>query len=289
MSLFDELVNQAMLSGVALGTVRPAVEKELLHHDILREMSRAGLLTELTFNGGTCLRMCYDSRRLSEDLDFTGGSDFHPDQLADLKNTLESTLMEKYGLPVSVSEPQLQTENVSTWKLRLETQPWQKHLPTQRIHIDICALPSRRRRPSLLRNYYGVDMGTDGLVVQAESREEILADKWVALAMRPNRVQYRDLWDIIHLRQHGVELSSELVGLKLSDRGIAASIFRGNLRQRIEELAGDRRGHRQFTQEMRRFLPTAPAGQAFEDPNYWSALIGTIEQMRDRDREETQS
>ncbi|MDP6544287.1 MAG: nucleotidyl transferase AbiEii/AbiGii toxin family protein [Phycisphaerae bacterium] len=277
MDLFDELVTQALLSQAALGTVRPAVEKELLHHDILREMSRAGLLTGLTFIGGTCLRMCYGSQRLSEDLDFTGGSDFHPDKLTGLTNTLESTLMEKYGLPVSVSDPQLETGNVSTWKLRLETQPSQKQLPTQRIHIDICALPSHQQRPSLLRNHYGVDMGTDGLIVQAESREEILADKWVALAMRPNRVQYRDLWDIIYLQQRGVELSSTLVGLKLSDRGIATSAFGGNLQQRIDELAADERHRLQFTHEMRRFLPGVSAAQAFEDPKYWSIVIGALE------------
>jgi predicted nucleotidyltransferase component of viral defense system len=277
MNLFDELVTEALKSQAALGTVRPAVEKELLHHDILREMSRAGLLTGLTFIGGTCLRMCYGSQRLSEDLDFTGGRDFDPDQLMDLKNTLESTLMEKYGLPVFVSEPQLEVGNVSTWKLRLETQPSQKQLPTQRIHIDICALPSHQPRPSLLRNHYGVDMGSDGLIVQAESREEILADKWVALAMRPNRVQYRDLWDIIYLQQRGVELSSELVGLKLSDRGITTSAFRGNLQQRIDELADNEQHSRQFTQEMRRFLPAPLAAHAFDDPNYWSVLIRVLE------------
>ena len=37
---------------------------------ILREISRAGLLTSLTFINGTCLRSCYGSNRLSEDLDF---------------------------------------------------------------------------------------------------------------------------------------------------------------------------------------------------------------------------
>ncbi|MBL7218977.1 MAG: nucleotidyl transferase AbiEii/AbiGii toxin family protein, partial [Phycisphaerae bacterium] len=118
---------------------------------------------------------------------------------------------------------------------------------------------------------------SDGLIVQAESREEILVDKWVALAMRPNRVQYRDLWDIIYLQQRGVDLSSTLVGLKLSDRRITTSAFRGNLQQRIDELADDERHPRQFTQEMRRFLPAASTAQAFEDPNYWSALIHVLE------------
>ena len=51
MSLFDQLVNEALRSRAELTSLRPVVEKELLHHDILREMSEAGLLTGLTFIG----------------------------------------------------------------------------------------------------------------------------------------------------------------------------------------------------------------------------------------------
>lgn len=76
MSLFDQLVDEALHARADLSSLRPVVEKELLHHDILREMSAAGLLAGLTFMGGTCLRACYGSSRLSEDLDFTGGGDF---------------------------------------------------------------------------------------------------------------------------------------------------------------------------------------------------------------------
>ncbi|MBV5334648.1 MAG: nucleotidyl transferase AbiEii/AbiGii toxin family protein, partial [Sulfuricurvum sp.] len=57
---------------------------ELLQHDIIREMSIAGLLDTLTFIGGTCLRACYGSNRLSEDLDFTGGKNFNRAILSDL-------------------------------------------------------------------------------------------------------------------------------------------------------------------------------------------------------------
>jgi hypothetical protein len=38
--------------------------------------SESGLLTGLTFIGGTCLRACYGSARLSKDLDFIGGHGF---------------------------------------------------------------------------------------------------------------------------------------------------------------------------------------------------------------------
>lgn len=73
MSLFDQLVDEAIKNQQNLASMRMAVEKELLHHDILRVLSQAGLLIKLTFIGGTCLRACYGSNRLSEDLDFTGG------------------------------------------------------------------------------------------------------------------------------------------------------------------------------------------------------------------------
>ncbi len=88
MSLFDRLVDQALKNQSTLTPLRVVVEKKLLHHDILREMSVTGLLKRLTFIGGTCLRACYGSSRLSEDLDFTGGTDFHRDTLADLGQVL---------------------------------------------------------------------------------------------------------------------------------------------------------------------------------------------------------
>ena len=44
MSLFDRLVSQALAARPELTAVKAVVEKELLHHDILREMSGAGLL-----------------------------------------------------------------------------------------------------------------------------------------------------------------------------------------------------------------------------------------------------
>ena len=152
MSLFDQLVSQALQGQNTLTLLRPVVEKELLHHDILREMSTAGLLKNLTFIGGTCLRACHGSNRLSEDLDFTGGRNFEKEELSQLARTLINGLQLKYGLQVEVSEPIHTTGNVDTWKFRMTTRPQQKNLPAQRIHIDICAIPSYDRQPMVLRN-----------------------------------------------------------------------------------------------------------------------------------------
>lgn len=58
MKLFERLVDEAIRATPELTSLRTVVEKELLHHDILREMNAAGLLSSLTFIGGTCLRAC---------------------------------------------------------------------------------------------------------------------------------------------------------------------------------------------------------------------------------------
>jgi len=164
-----------------LAPLKSVVEKELLHHDILREMSEAGLLDGLTFIGGTCLRACFGSQRLSEDLDFTGGHNFKRATLKNLNYTIINRLYKKYGLHITISEPVKETGNVGTWKIKITTRPEQKNMPLQRINIDICAVPSYDARPVLLRNHYNIDMGTSGLIIQAQSRQEILADKFIEL------------------------------------------------------------------------------------------------------------
>lgn len=216
MSLFDRLVDEALRARADLASLRPVVETELLHHDILRELSEAGLLAGLTFVGGTCLRACYGSARFSENLDLTGGSDFRQRDLAELGNVLTKRLKDRYGLPVRVSEPTKTGGNASTWKLVIETRPGRRHLPAQRINLDICAIPSHDPRPMMLRNLYGVDLGTSGLILQAQSREELLADKVIAIAFRGNRIKNRDLWDIAWLIQQGIEPPVELIPAKFA-------------------------------------------------------------------------
>ena len=68
-------------------------------------------------------------------------------------------------------------------------------------------------------------MGTSGLILQAESREEILADKLLALALRPKRVKNRDLWDIAWLKRHNINLSAVLLSRKIADRRLAPEDF----------------------------------------------------------------
>jgi hypothetical protein len=116
-------------------------------------------------------------------------------------------------------------------------------------------------------------MGTEGLIVQIQSREEILADKWVALALRPNRIMYRDLWDILWLNRNNVQLNPELVFQKLNDRKKSRSEFFKPLLARVDELENDPQHQRMFQQEMERFLFASDQRGLLADPGFWNLLV----------------
>ncbi len=279
MNLFDQLVTEALKNQPNLSTLRIVVEKELLHHDILRVLSHNNLLANLTFIGGTCLRSCYGGIRLSEDLDFTGGGDFTRDSLSTMGKILIENLHDKYGLLVKISEPLKDKKNVDTWKITVETRPQYKHLPAQRINIDICAVPSYEKRPMLLLNPYGMDMGTSGLIIQAQSREEIYADKLIAFALRPNRIKFRDLWDIVWLHQQGLKPKVEFIPNKLRDRNYTLDYFLNLFDKRKEALTENKEILSEFKKEMRRFLSAEQMNQIIEKDNLWAFITYLIDDL----------
>jgi len=270
------MVNSEIEQSSDLAPVRVVVDSELLHHDIIREMSRAGLLEQLTFMGGTCLRACYGSNRLSEDLDFTGGDHFNKSSLDDLATVLTRQLHTKYGLSIEVTEPTRASGNVDTWKFKIITRPEDRSLPTQRINIDICSIPSYDKKPAVLRNHYGIDMGTANLILQIESREEIFADKIVAFALRPNRIKHRDLWDIAWLTQNNITLPTALVWNKVTDHQQDEKQFIQKLETRLQLLNHDTALGQTFQQEMLRFLPAKVSQQSIAVDGFWQYIQQTV-------------
>lgn len=276
MSLFDQLVNQALSNNNELTQLRIVVEKELLHHDILLAMSDGGLLQQLCFISGTCLRACYGSNRLSEDLDFTGGANFNRKNLTELKALLTDKLQLKYGLNVEVSEQHKETGNVDTWKLRIQTRPERKDLPAQRINIDICAIPSYQPQARTLLNPYEVDMGTQGLILMAQSLEEIYVDKILAFALRRGRIKNRDLWDLLWLKQQGIKPALELLVSKLSDHKQTKDGFLTLAHERANLLTTGIQVKKDFHHEMQRFLPVKIVESTINNEQFWNYLCNEV-------------
>lgn len=256
---FVQLTELAM-QGTGRAHMRPVIEKELLHYDILFCLDANGLLDQLTFQGGTSLRLCYGAPRFSEDLDFSGGVDFNSKQLQAMKTCLERYIGDRYGFEVSVKEPaELKDEpeyaglNVDKWQVSITTAPERRDLPRQRIKIEVANIPSYSREPkALLANYEFLPDGYSDTLVLAESLDEIMADKLVSLVNTQRYVRNRDIWDLRWLKQQGAIVRMDWIKNKVSDYSVED--YSGKVATMLARLPDIIKGDA-FRNEMARFIP----------------------------------
>ncbi len=253
------LVEQAMaMPGRA--HMRPVIEKELLHYDILFAMDKEGLLDQLTFQGGTSLRLCRGSPRFSEDLDFAGGRDPDDRQMVAIKDCVENYVGKRYALEVGIKtpaelnkEPESAELRVDKWRVTVKTQPQRRDLLSQRIKIEVANIPAYSREPRALQCRYDfLPEGYRDLLIITEKPDEVMADKLVSLVNARTRVRHRDIWDLRWLRQQGAEVNVEWIANKIRDYSIddcPAELER--MKRRLPEIVrGD-----DFKKEMTRFIP----------------------------------
>jgi len=174
---------------------------------------------------------------------------------------------------VSVGEPRRESGNVDTWRIKVVTRPEQPNFPSQKINIDICSIVSRDPRPAMIRNHYRTDFGTSGMMFNAESREEIYADKVIAIGLRPNRVKYRDIWDLVWLTNQGIGLDRTLLDLKLMDRKTGPGDFGTLVRGRIQGLES---AYEDYLFEMRRFLPKPLVSEIEGNAGHWPFALSVL-------------
>ena len=162
---FLSVASEIIRDDPGLVPCQPAIEKELLHFEMLSAMHGAGHLRHLMFKGETCLRLCHGALRFSEDLDFSGGDAFDHRLLADIEGVLRDRIAGRYGLEVTVSPPKLadgKTRTTNRWIARVVTRPaaTSRAVGVQRIKIeiddneppsDIARLPIRSRISSTPR------------------------------------------------------------------------------------------------------------------------------------------
>lgn len=276
MSIYHEYVSK-VLSGQEYEGLDHIFQKEILHHDILSSMAEHDFFSTLTFIGGTALRLCYSSARLSEDLDFTGGNDFRDDRLSNFAQSVQNAIHKKYDLPVVVIAPKPDNTYVRTWKINVVTHPNKSHMPAQRINIDIACIPSYSRQVQYIKSHYALPLGPAGILIPTQTEREIFTDKLLALAFRKGRMKGRDLWDIHYLKTRGQNTVIPEITNKIKDHHYSIGEFRTALSQRIEQIKGDLQIKKDFEQEMRRFLPLSLFKQTIDKPEFWAYLIHLIE------------
>ncbi|MGO1658854.1 MAG: nucleotidyl transferase AbiEii/AbiGii toxin family protein [Marinobacter sp.] len=277
---FKSLVDQAM-KDPALGHIRPVIEKELLHYDLLYALDKEKMLDNLVFQGGTCLRLCYGGSRFSEDLDFAGGVSFTSQKLADMKTCIEDYLSKRYELEVTVKEPaSLRSDpkyaelKIDKWQIRVVTSPDRRDLPKQMIKFEVANIPAYTRvAQPLVRNYDFLPDGYEDLLVMAETRDEIMADKLFSLPANQKYVRNRDIWDLAWLAQRGAQVNSALVEKKMVDYRLDSYLDRlDNMIPRLPEIVAGKN----FQDEMARFLPADVHERTLGQDKFQSYLTTTL-------------
>ena len=245
---WNDIVQKSKRMGVSPGLVL----REELQKGALTALSRTGSFNHIVFQGGTALRIFYNSPRFSEDLDFVlrGGESF------DLTSRIE--VMERYlssefyyldGLKVYIQKDagDLQRATIRTFS----------DAPAQRlsVNVELFSVPSYRNSLRILQ-YPPLNP-----VVRVEELEEILADKIVAVSLR-RYLKGRDIWDIHYLTHElNISASRNLVERKAEDYGVRD--LREKMEKSIERLL--KQGVASLDREMKRFLPAVTYAQLKPD------------------------
>lgn len=138
------------------------------------------------------------------------------------------------------------------------------------MHIDVCAIPSFDIEKRPLLNHYNIVVPTEGILIPAQSLKETLADKLIALAYRARRIKPRDIWDIVWIKQRGIELSQALIDNKLEARGKRKNDFIEALKIQLARLMREDEARDDFNMEMSRFIPKQIKERTIDNPDYWA-------------------
>lgn len=78
------------------------------------------------------------------------------------------------------TSPDYDGVKVDKWQISVETAPQQRDLPRQKIKVEIANIPAHTRELLPLRLNYDFLQGSGAVLVNAESIDEVMADKIVA-------------------------------------------------------------------------------------------------------------
>ena len=260
----------------------PVIRKELLHYEILFALDRANLLRELRFRGGAALRLCYGAPRLSEDLDFSGGPEFRAESLQGAKEAVERRVRERFGVAAVVEEPRrervISGVAARQWWLAMELPGSRPDEPHLRARLEVANVPAYSREVRALHaDYDFLPDGYSGLLIAAESRDEVMADKLVSLvASDIDRVRHRDIWDLRWLKHRGAVVRVDWVQRKLRDYG-AGDYLAGldAMRARLPEFTCSE----EFREVMSAHLPKETRRNTLEREEFLQFLAGEVQDL----------
>ncbi|QKG30268.1 nucleotidyl transferase AbiEii/AbiGii toxin family protein [Campylobacter sp. RM16187] len=232
--------------------LKSVIIKEMLHLDILRALSNSDLSSQIVFQGGTALRLCYQGGRYSEDLDFVLADEnliFDKSLFREFERTFADSMLKKYNLQSELVYPKNDDGLVQKWVAKILL-PIENR--KEKINIEICKIPSYDNSVKSIENFYSSAASDqlDKILLKVESLEEILADKIVAFGAR-EYLKYRDIWDIKWLGDKNIAIDSDLISKKISNYNIEN--FDEKIKNKLDILNNENLDEA-FKNEMQRFL-----------------------------------
>ncbi|NIQ05939.1 MAG: nucleotidyl transferase AbiEii/AbiGii toxin family protein [Candidatus Korarchaeota archaeon] len=219
--------------------------QEITQKAILTALSEEKVFNHIVLQGGTCLRIFYDNKRLSEDLDFVLRTKGRRWDLLEWKEPITQFVSTYFPFLTDV-QFSLQKESRELQRTVLRAKGDHQNQNT-RIHLELAYVPSYFNEIRDMELYPYVS------AVRVETLEEILADKVLALMSR-DYIKGRDLWDLYFLLyKHEQAIPWELVFKKVADYGMDRDVFKENIHPTIEHVL--EKGEQKLRQEMERFLP----------------------------------
>ncbi len=181
-------------------------EKEYLQYIFLNALSKSA--DRFTFKGGTCLRICYNLERASEDLDFSTKL-----SLKEVKGVVNECLK---GFDLLGINNKIYTIKEFEGNLRIEARfegPLFNGNPssTNTLKIDF---NKRKVKSAVAKVVPQIFSDVPVFTIVALDEKEILAEKIRTLI---NRSQPRDLYDIWVLLNKGAPLDKKLLKTKLKE------------------------------------------------------------------------
>ena len=240
----------------ALQHAKDSVESEILAMCVLIALHTNDMIpAHAAFIGGTALRLCHGSPRMSIDLGFHLPPDAPAWSLD--RDGLAQGVENVISAPVDVSWPTASRSRLARISADLPERSRFLKRPVTMLDagrgVQVDVSPT-----NVFLRFAGAPPGVSDLhapfAIMASSAEEILADKHLALVGRAKRIKQRDVFDILWLRQRGVDFNADMLAHKLTANRLDGNQFHQALLARAK-AAGDGIADGSYEDEMAKFLP----------------------------------
>ena len=221
MITMTELREYSKLLGLNLGQT----EKNYFHISFLFALSRMD--TGLVFKGGTCLMICYNLDRFSEDLDFTATKEVEVEDLLEKVRLF----LKKYSINMSFKA--LHDTKVSkTYKLYFEGPLYDgTNRSLSSVELDVSLRDDAYSYGLRKINHVFDEFPVFHLNVL--DKEEIFAEKIRAVMTRDKA---RDVYDLYYLVGQNIKTTMDLVNKKLSFYNLSFDF--GSFKKAVERKRG---------------------------------------------------